>query len=72
MYDVFTHRSLLTSALGLLKKKERKKKKMMKNFAWAAIMHFRFSGASQAYFGSLKATNADTTVENTYTVKSAV
>ena len=26
----------------------------MNNFAWAAITHFRFSGASQAYLGSLK------------------
>ena len=27
---------------------------MMNNFAWAAITHFWISGASQAYFGSLK------------------
>ena len=26
----------------------------MNNFAWAAIMHFRISGASQAYFGRFK------------------
>ena len=30
------------------------KTEMMNNFAWAAIMLFRISGASQAYFGSLK------------------
>ena len=77
MYDICTHSSLPTSAilvLGLLKKKEerRKKKEMMNNFVWAAIMLLKFSGVSQVYFGSLKvATNADTTVENVYTVKSA-
>ena len=56
MYDVCAHNSLPTSAilaLGLLKKKERKRK-MMNNFAWAVIMLFRISGASQAYFGSFK------------------
>ena len=43
---------------------------MMNNFVWAVIMHFWFSDALQAYFGSLKvATNTDTTVENTYIVK---
>ena len=26
----------------------------MNNFAWAAIMHFRFSGTSWTYFGSFK------------------
>ena len=40
---------------------------MMNNFAWAAIMHFRISGAS----GLKVATDTDTTVENAYTVKSA-
>ena len=52
MYDVCAHSSLPTSAilvLGLLEKK-----KMMNNFTWAAIMHFRISGASQAYFDSFK------------------
>ena len=56
MYDVCSHSSLLASAilaLGLLKKKERKKK-MMNNFAWVVTTHFRFSGASQAYFGWFK------------------
>ena len=71
MYDVCDHSSLQKSAiiaLGLLKKKE--EELVMNNFAWAEIMLFRISGASQAYFGSLKvATNADTTVENTDTVK---
>ena len=56
MYDVCAHSSLPTSAilaLGLLKKKE-ERKMMMNNFAWMAITHFWISGASQAYFGSLK------------------
>ena len=56
IYDVFGHMSLPKSAilaLGLLKKKE-ERKKMMNNFVWAVIMHFRVSGASQAYFGSFK------------------
>ena len=73
MYDVCAHSSLPTSAilaLGLLKKKE--ERKMMNNFAWAAITHFWISGASQAHFRSFKgSTNADTTVENAYTVKLA-
>ena len=42
-----------TLALGLLEKRE-ERRKMMNNFAWAAITHFRISGASQACFGSLK------------------
>ena len=41
----------------------------MNNFAWAAITHFRITGASQAVLKV--ATNVDTTVENAYTVKSA-
>ena len=50
MYDVCAHSNLPTSAilvLGLLEKKD-------EQFAWAAIMHFRVSGASQAYFGTFK------------------
>ena len=60
MYDIFGHRSLPTSAilaLGLLKKKEeetRRRRRGWTIFAWAAIMHFRISGASQAHFSSFK------------------
>ena len=58
MYDVCVHSSLpalAILALGLLKKKERRKKqKMMNNFAWAVITHFRISGTSWAYFGMFK------------------
>ena len=44
----------------------------MNNFACAAKMLFWISGTSQACFGSLKgSTNANTTVENDYKVKSA-
>ena len=63
MYDVCAHNSLPTSAilaLGLLEKN---------NFAWAAIMLlWRFT---RVLAGLKVAANADTTVENTYTVKSA-
>ena len=66
MYNVCAHKNLPTSAiltLGLLIKKE------MNNFAWA-VMYFRFSGASQAHFNSFEG-NADTTLENSCTVKLA-
>ena len=58
MYDICAHNSLSMSAilvLGLLKKKEEEGwRKMMNNFAWVAIMLFRISGTSRAYFGSFK------------------
>ena len=53
MYDVCVHSSLPTSAnlvLGLLEKKEERKN----NFVWAAITHFKISGAYQVHFGSFK------------------
>ena len=52
----------------MLTEKERRRKN---NFAWATITLFRISGASQAYFGSLKGCylRGNTTVENAYTVK---
>ena len=73
MYDVFAHSSLPTSAslaLGFLKKKERRK--MMNNFAWVVIMLLGYLALPKRILAVVKvATNADTTVENAYTVKSA-
>ena len=55
MYDVCAHSRLLTSAtlvLDLLEKKE--ERKMMNNFPWAAITHFKISDTPQVHFGSFK------------------
>ena len=61
MYDVCARNSLAILVLSLQKKKgrrrrrrRRRRRKMMNNFVWAAIMLFRISSASQAYFGSLQ------------------
>ena len=44
----------------------------MNNFAWAVITHFRILALHKHILAGLKvATNADTTFENAYTVKSA-
>ena len=74
MYDVGTHSSLATLAiiaLSLLKKKKKKERwwtisrGRRKCFFWYLALHKRISAVSKA------STNADTTVENAYTVKSA-
>ena len=74
MYNVCVHNSLPTSAilaLGLLKKKERRRKKM-NNFAFVAKTLFGYLALRKRILAVLKvATNADATVENAYTVKSA-
>ena len=75
MYDICAHNSLPTSAilaLGLLKKKEEEEERWWtilrgrrKCFFGYLALHKRISAVSKA------STNADTTVENAYTVKSA-
>ena len=77
MNDVCTHSSLPTLAilaLDLLKKERRKK--MMNNFAWAVTSgekrSLEYLPLHKHVSAVLKVcTNADTTVENAYTVKSA-
>ena len=54
MYDVCVHKQLANISHFGVRLAGKGRRKKMNNFAWAAIMLFRISGASQAYFGSLK------------------